>query len=89
MIIACTWPERRTRRPVPGRGASIHRIPQLRPGRISWAQAGQAWRGGWPGSVLRENTPDPLTAAAFAGTLALLAAAALASHQPGHLGARQ
>ena len=29
--------------------------------------------------------PDPLTAAAFAGTLALLAAAALAGHQPGHL----
>ena len=30
--------------------------------------------------------PDPLTAAAFAGTIALLAAAALAGHQPGHLG---
>ena len=30
--------------------------------------------------------PDPLTAAAFAGTLALLAVTALAGHQPGHLG---
>ncbi|HTT54876.1 MAG TPA: A24 family peptidase [Streptosporangiaceae bacterium] len=30
--------------------------------------------------------PDPLTAAAFAGTIALLAAAALTGHQPGHLG---
>ncbi|HUY48171.1 MAG TPA: A24 family peptidase [Streptosporangiaceae bacterium] len=30
--------------------------------------------------------PDPLTAAACAGTLALLAVAALTSHQPGHLG---
>ena len=29
--------------------------------------------------------PDPLTAAAFTGTLALLAAAALAGHQPGYL----
>jgi leader peptidase (prepilin peptidase) / N-methyltransferase len=29
--------------------------------------------------------PDPLTAAAFTGTLALLTAAALAAHQPGHL----
>lgn len=29
--------------------------------------------------------PDPLTAAAFTGTLALLAAAALTGHQPGHL----
>jgi leader peptidase (prepilin peptidase) / N-methyltransferase len=29
--------------------------------------------------------PDPLTAAAFTGTLALLAAAALAMHQPGYL----
>ena len=29
--------------------------------------------------------PDPLTAAAFTGTLALLTAAALAGHQPGHL----
>jgi leader peptidase (prepilin peptidase)/N-methyltransferase len=29
--------------------------------------------------------PDPLTAAAFAGTLALLTAAALTAHQPGHL----
>lgn len=29
--------------------------------------------------------PDPLTATAFTGTLALLAAAALAAHQPGHL----
>jgi leader peptidase (prepilin peptidase)/N-methyltransferase len=30
--------------------------------------------------------PDPLTAAAFAGTLALLAVTALTGHQPGHLG---
>lgn len=30
--------------------------------------------------------PDPLTATAFAGTLALLGVAALADHQPGHLG---
>jgi leader peptidase (prepilin peptidase)/N-methyltransferase len=30
--------------------------------------------------------PDPLTAAAFAGTLVLLGVAALADHQPGHLG---
>ena len=30
--------------------------------------------------------PDPFTAAACAGTLALLAVAALTSHQPGHLG---
>ena len=30
--------------------------------------------------------PDPLTAAACAGTLGLLAVAALTSHQPGHLG---
>jgi leader peptidase (prepilin peptidase)/N-methyltransferase len=30
--------------------------------------------------------PDPLTAAAFAGTIALLAVAALTGHQPGHLG---
>ena len=30
--------------------------------------------------------PDPLTAAACAGTLALLGVAALTSHQPGHLG---
>lgn len=30
--------------------------------------------------------PDQLTAAAFAGTLALLAVTALADHQPGHLG---
>jgi leader peptidase (prepilin peptidase)/N-methyltransferase len=29
--------------------------------------------------------PDPLTAAAFTGTLALLTAATLTSHQPGHL----
>jgi leader peptidase (prepilin peptidase)/N-methyltransferase len=29
--------------------------------------------------------PDPLTAAAFSGTLALLAVAALTGHQPGHL----
>jgi hypothetical protein len=27
-----------------------------RSGRISWPQAGQARRGGWPGSVLREKT---------------------------------
>lgn len=36
--------------------------------------------------VAVRRLPDPLTAAAFAGTLALLAAAALTSHQPGHLG---
>jgi leader peptidase (prepilin peptidase) / N-methyltransferase len=30
--------------------------------------------------------PDPLTAAAYAGTLTLLAVAALTSHQPGQLG---
>jgi leader peptidase (prepilin peptidase)/N-methyltransferase len=30
--------------------------------------------------------PDPLTATAFAGTIALLAVAALTGHQPGHLG---
>jgi leader peptidase (prepilin peptidase) / N-methyltransferase len=30
--------------------------------------------------------PDPLTAAAGVGTLALLAVAALTGHQPGHLG---
>lgn len=35
--------------------------------------------------VAVHRLPDPLTAAAFAGTLALLAAAALAGHQPGHL----
>jgi hypothetical protein len=29
--------------------------------------------------------PDPLTATAFTGTLALLTAAALTGHQPGHL----
>jgi prepilin signal peptidase PulO-like enzyme (type II secretory pathway) len=29
--------------------------------------------------------PDPLSVAAFTGTLALLSAAALTSHQPGHL----
>ena len=29
--------------------------------------------------------PDPLTATAFTGTLALMAAAAVAGHQPGHL----
>ncbi|HET9898978.1 MAG TPA: hypothetical protein VFQ44_28990 [Streptosporangiaceae bacterium] len=36
--------------------------------------------------VAVRRLPDPLTAAAFAGTLALLAVAALAGHQPGHLG---
>ncbi len=36
--------------------------------------------------VAIRRLPDPLTAAAFAGTLALLAVAALTSHQPGHLG---
>jgi leader peptidase (prepilin peptidase)/N-methyltransferase len=35
--------------------------------------------------VAVHRLPDPLTAAAFAGTLALLAAAALACHQPGQL----
>ena len=35
--------------------------------------------------VAVHRLPDLLTAAAFAGTLALLAAAALAGHQPGHL----
>jgi leader peptidase (prepilin peptidase) / N-methyltransferase len=35
--------------------------------------------------VAVHRLPDPLTAAAFAGTLALLAAAALTGHQPGHL----
>jgi leader peptidase (prepilin peptidase)/N-methyltransferase len=35
--------------------------------------------------VAVHRLPDPLTAAAFAGTLALLAAAALAGHQPGQL----
>jgi leader peptidase (prepilin peptidase)/N-methyltransferase len=35
--------------------------------------------------VAVHRLPDPLTAAAFAGTLVLLAAAALAGHQPGHL----
>jgi len=36
--------------------------------------------------VAVRRLPDPLTAAAFAGTLALLAVAALVGHQPGHLG---
>jgi leader peptidase (prepilin peptidase) / N-methyltransferase len=36
--------------------------------------------------VAVHRLPDPLTAAACAGTLALLAVAALTSHQPGHLG---
>lgn len=36
--------------------------------------------------VAVRRLPDPLTAAAFAGTLALLAVAALADHQPGNLG---
>lgn len=36
--------------------------------------------------VAVRRLPDPLTAAAFAGTLALLAVAALTGHQPGHLG---
>jgi leader peptidase (prepilin peptidase)/N-methyltransferase len=35
--------------------------------------------------VAVHRLPDPLTAAAFTGTLALLAVAALAGHQPGHL----
>jgi leader peptidase (prepilin peptidase) / N-methyltransferase len=36
--------------------------------------------------VAVRRLPDPLTAAAFAGTLALLAVAALTGHQPSHLG---
>jgi leader peptidase (prepilin peptidase)/N-methyltransferase len=36
--------------------------------------------------VAVRRLPDPLTTAAFAGTLALLAVAALTGHQPGHLG---
>ncbi|MGI8445824.1 MAG: prepilin peptidase [Streptosporangiaceae bacterium] len=36
--------------------------------------------------VAVRRLPDPLTAAACAGTLALLAVAALTGHQPGHLG---
>jgi leader peptidase (prepilin peptidase) / N-methyltransferase len=36
--------------------------------------------------VAVHRLPDPLTAAACAGTIALLAVAALAGHQPGHLG---
>jgi leader peptidase (prepilin peptidase)/N-methyltransferase len=36
--------------------------------------------------VAVHRLPDPLTAAAFAGTLALLGVAALVGHQPGHLG---
>jgi leader peptidase (prepilin peptidase) / N-methyltransferase len=36
--------------------------------------------------VAVHRLPDPLTAAACAGTLALLSVAALTSHQPGHLG---
>jgi leader peptidase (prepilin peptidase) / N-methyltransferase len=36
--------------------------------------------------VAVRRLPDPLTAAAFAGTLALLAITALTGHQPGHLG---
>jgi leader peptidase (prepilin peptidase)/N-methyltransferase len=36
--------------------------------------------------VAVRRLPDPLTAAAFAGTIALLAVAALTGHQPGHLG---
>jgi leader peptidase (prepilin peptidase) / N-methyltransferase len=36
--------------------------------------------------VAVRRLPDPLTAAAFAGTLALLAVAALTGHQLGHLG---
>ncbi len=36
--------------------------------------------------VAVRRLPDPLTAAAFAGTFALLAVAALVGHQPGHLG---
>ena len=35
--------------------------------------------------VAVHRLPDPLTAAAFTGTLALLAVAALTGHQPGHL----
>jgi leader peptidase (prepilin peptidase) / N-methyltransferase len=36
--------------------------------------------------VAVSRLPDPLTAAAFAGILALLAITALTGHQPGHLG---
>lgn len=36
--------------------------------------------------VAVRRLPDPLTAAAFAGTLGLLAVAALTAHQPSHLG---
>jgi len=36
--------------------------------------------------VAVRRLPNPLTGAAFAGTLALLAVAALTGHQPGHLG---
>ena len=36
--------------------------------------------------VAVRRLPDPLTAAAFAGTLALLAVTSLVGHQPGHLG---
>jgi leader peptidase (prepilin peptidase)/N-methyltransferase len=36
--------------------------------------------------VAVRRLPDPLTTAAFAGTIALLAVAALTGHQPGHLG---
>jgi leader peptidase (prepilin peptidase)/N-methyltransferase len=36
--------------------------------------------------VAVRRLPDPLTAAAFAGTLELLAVAALTGHQPAHLG---
>jgi leader peptidase (prepilin peptidase) / N-methyltransferase len=36
--------------------------------------------------VAVHRLPDPLTAATFIGTLALLAVAALTGHQPGHLG---
>jgi leader peptidase (prepilin peptidase) / N-methyltransferase len=36
--------------------------------------------------VAVHRLPDPLTAASFIGTLALLAVAALTGHQPGHFG---
>jgi hypothetical protein len=47
-----TRPRQEGQRPVTD-SSERHR---QRAGTISWAQAGQAQRGGWPGSVLRENT---------------------------------
>ena len=55
-----------------------------------WELAALAWLALIPvplafTDLAAHRLPDPLTAAAFTGTLAFLAAAALTGHQPGHL----